>query len=308
MFSSNYIPYRPSDVGQLYQARTDEFIEVGKQSNFSPASDDKIKTLLLLIDMQIDFIHTDGSLCVPGAIADTRRLIEFIYVKTDQITRINATFDSHVPTMIFFPSWWINPNTQKAPPPFTTITSQDIISKVWTPIFDPGWSYFYVQELEKQNKNLIIWPYHTLQGTAGHLLSPALSEAIAYHSSARKTNPVYIQKGTTPQTENYGIFTPEVEYQTTPRISKTSISLLNDIFSFDRIVVAGQASSHCVLETLKQAATLFPPQIFSRITLLTDCTSPVQHPDIDFEKITTIELEKLQALGLKQNRSLILSL
>jgi len=258
--------------------------------------------------MQIDFIHTDGSLSVPGAITDTRRLIEFIYVNTGQITRINATLDSHVPTMIFFPSWWINPDTQVAPPPLTVITSQDIVSKFWIPLFEPDWSYFYVQEVEKQNKNLIIWPYHTLQGTAGHLLSPALSEAISFHSSARKTNPVYIRKGTTPQTENYGVFAPEVDYQVTPRISKTNISLLNDIFSFDRIVIAGQASSHCVLETLKQAAVLFPPQVFSRITLLTDCTSPVQHPDIDFEKITAIELEKLQALGLKLNQSLFLSL
>jgi len=36
-----------------------------------PAAEDERRCMLLLIDMQIDFIHPVGSLTVPGAVDDT---------------------------------------------------------------------------------------------------------------------------------------------------------------------------------------------------------------------------------------------
>ena len=49
---------------------------------------------LLLIDMQVDFCHENGSLYVPGAEGDIRRTIEFIYPqrRVDQPDHLFARF------------------------------------------------------------------------------------------------------------------------------------------------------------------------------------------------------------------------
>jgi nicotinamidase/pyrazinamidase len=298
-------PFSPDDIGKLYPARTAEFMAAGQEIPLQPSSKDDFKTLLLLVDMQIDFIHPEGTLKVDGALDDTLRLIWFIYKNTRKITTIAASLDSHVPQMIFFPCWWINQKGEH-PLPYTTITLEDVIEQRWIPLYHPGWSKVYVQELHKaRNKKLLtIWPYHTIIGTVGHLLVPSLSEAITYHAAARSTNPIFINKGFVPEVEHYGIFAPEVHYYGVRETAVINRDLLNGISEYDRVIIAGEAKSHCVLETIWQLVRLQKRKYHERIFVLTDCMSSVKHPEIDFEAQTNDEFEKLKGFGITFTHSL----
>jgi nicotinamidase-related amidase len=53
------------------------------------------------------------------------------------------------------------------------------------------------------------------------------------------------------------------------------------------VIIAGEAESHCVLETVEDLVEDFrsKPDALKKIYFLRDCTSPVQHPDVDFHAI-----------------------
>ena len=72
--------YDPNRVGTLHAPDLAQAAEAGARAGLSPATRDDRKIALVLIDAQIDFIHSPsvGMLVVPGAVADTRRTIELI--------------------------------------------------------------------------------------------------------------------------------------------------------------------------------------------------------------------------------------
>lgn len=293
--------YDPDTIGQLTTPDTSSAIRAGRQSTVKLAEGDTRRTALLLIDMQVDFIHEDGALPVPGAIDDTRRLVEWLYENTGAITQIYASLDSHLPLQIFSPGWWAN-EAGEHPQPYTVITHADVTSGQWHPLYDVDWSVQYTRLLEETaKKQLMIWPYHTLVGTPGHMLIPALYESIAYHSSARGTQPRFIQKGSIANTENYSMFEPEVKMDTLPG-GGLNRALLDELATFDRVFIAGQAKSHCVLESVTSMMRYYgdhKPSIIPNIHLLTDAMSSVAHPDIDFEAITAEQFEQYAEQGLQ---------
>lgn len=296
--------FDPSVLGQNYEPDLARFAALGKKAKLTPAANDKLRTILLIVDMQRDFVHTDGALSVPGSIPDVQRLIEWIYRNGADLTTIAASLDTHVPMMIFHPMWWKNMETGKNPVPLTqeaVITLADIKAGKWQALRDPVWSVRYVDQLEKAaKKNLMIWPYHCLVGTDGQKLVPALHEAIAYHEAARLTKADFITKGTVPQVEHYGIFASEVPYPKNQKASGLNVEYLDLIAGYDRIYVAGEAKSHCVLETMKQMLAHFSPQpeVIDKIRFLVDCTSSVQHPAIDFETLARAELAEMEKRGV----------
>lgn len=289
--------YDASRVGQLYIPDTSGAISAGLGTQFAPASDDKLRTLLLLVDMQVDFIHTDGALSVPGAIDDTRRTIEWIFRNTPTLTTIAASLDSHLPVQIFYASWWAD--AQGNPPaPYTEITVDDVQQGIWRPRYDSEWSHDYVQKLANQaKKNLMIWPYHTMIGTPGHGLTPALYEAIAYHSAARQTEPIFLTKGSLPKTEHYSMLEPEVKVPDHPQ-GTINRAFLDMIATYDVIYVAGQAKSHCVLETVSSMMHYFNTDMISKLHVLYDAMSSVAHPIIDFDGIANHAFEAFAKDGL----------
>src|SRR5204863_6291852 len=122
----------------------------------------------------------------------------------------------HFPYQIFYPTWWRNA-AGEPPAPYTVITAEEVHKGTWIPVIEPVWSVYYVEELEKVGKKqLMIWPFHCMEGTAGRALVPALSEAIMYHSGARMAQPVYLTKGTIAHTEFYSVVEPEVKYEKHP--------------------------------------------------------------------------------------------
>jgi nicotinamidase-related amidase len=302
----NYpIFYNPERVGTLFRPDIAAAFAEGIRTRLSPAELDDRSVLLLLIDAQVDFIHEDGSLSVPGAVGDTQRTIEWLFQNTDRVSAVVASLDSHNPIHIFFPTWWID-GQGNHPEPFTAITLEGVEKRTWEPIFEKDWSLEYIRHLQDEaKKELMIWPYHTMIGTPGHVLTPALYEAITFHAAARQTVPEFVIKGTIAKTEYYSILEPEVKAPEDPR-GVLNEDLLNRLLSFDAIYIAGQAKSHCVLETITSLVSRYgdQPDVLGRVYLLTDCTSSVRHPEIDFESMANETYARFEAQGLKLVRSI----
>jgi nicotinamidase-related amidase len=288
-----------------YAARFQAFTEMGQQAGLTPAQHDTEKIAVILVDYQHDFVDPTGTLSVPGAQEDLARFLGWFYANAHRITTIYASLDTHLPFQIFFSAWWHNPRTGEHPQPFTSISAADLASGRWAPLNEPAWSEQYVRVLGTQaKKDLMIWPHHTMQGTQGHMLVAPLSEAIAWHSAARNTQPVYIIKGLTTRTEYYGSFGAEVPDPNDPS-SNLNTALLGAVMQHEKIYIAGEAKSHCVLETERQLIAHIgkQPALLKRLHFLSDCTSSVQHPAIDFDLLAEEELARMSALGVHMVRS-----
>ena len=298
--ANHHSPYRPDDVLQKFAAaRTKAFAEAGRAAGLSRASTDQQKIAVILVDYQYDFVDPAGSLPVPGAREDIQRFLHWFYDNAQRITTIYASMDTHLPRHIFFSSWWKDRKGNFAPE-YQQITASDVENGVWIPQYYPDWSRQYVQTLrDHAQKILMIWPYHCMEGTQGHALAPAISEAITWHSAARQTQPNFIVKGRTERTEYYGIFGAEVTDPTDPD-SYMNEQLLDGIWSHDRVYVAGEAKSHCVLETERQL--LKQPAHIQKLYFLRDCTSSIRTPH-DFEQETEAALQRMQADGVHMVKS-----
>jgi nicotinamidase-related amidase len=294
--------YRPDDVYKApYAARVDTFMRAGAAAGLTLARDDATTTALVLVDVQHDFVDPAGTLSVPGAQDDVARLLGWLYTNAGRVTRIYASLDTHLPLSIFYRAWWVSPETGQHPEPYTPITVEDVERGVWEPVAEREWSARYLGRLREQaKKDLMIWPEHTMEGTLGRMLTPALSEAIAWHSAGRGAQPVYIAKGRTPRTEFYGIFGAEVP---DPNDSTSALDamLLDRVMSHDRVYVAGEAKSHCVLETLRQIVARYQgqPDMLAKVHVLRDCMSSVAHPAIDFDALAETAFDEMSQASVR---------
>ncbi|KAA3660537.1 MAG: hypothetical protein DWQ04_19155 [Chloroflexi bacterium] len=291
--------YNPSRIGTLFYPDVATIAAEAGNTNLSPAAQDKQNVHLVIIDMQVDFCHEDGSLYVPGAIGDIQRTIEFIYNNAERITNITCSLDSHLPHQIFHPAWWADANGNH-PAPFTLISYDDIKNGKWRPLVAPVQSTNYVKKLEQDaKKTLTIWPYHVMIGSIGNALDPELFTAVMWHSIARKTQPTWLTKGSIPLTEHYSIIQPEVPVPNHPMGGKNKV-FLDTLSDADIVVVAGEAESHCVLETVEDLVEDFStkPDALQKIFFLRDCTSPVLHPDVDFHGIAIKRFAEFEKQGV----------
>lgn len=292
--------YDPNRIGTLFYPDMGRMAMEAREASLPPAGADTHTTHLVLIDMQIDFCHNDGNLNVPGALGDIQRIIEFIYRNSAHITHITCSLDSHLPQQIFSPNWWVD-QAGNHPPPFTLITSQDIENGLWQPVIAPVASVNYVKRLEQEAKKVLtIWPYHTLMGSIGTALDPELWSAVMWHALARKTQPTWLMKGSLPTTEHYSIIRPEVPIPHNP-MGDTNRLFLDTLAQADTIIVGGEASSHCVLESVADIVEDFAddPAKLAKLHILRDGMSPVVHPEIDFAALATAEFAKFEAQGVK---------
>jgi len=292
--------YDPRRVGSRYLPDLARASEEAEQAGLPPAALDKSPYALVLVDFQIDFCHTDGALSVPGAVDDLRRTIEFLYREASKIKTVVVSLDCHLAFQIFYPTWWIDEKGHH-PKPHTVIDSASIRAGKYRPLREVAWSLAYVEELEqKAKKALYVWPYHTMVGGIGQALDPSLFEAVHYHAVARRSQPVFLQKGTIPTTEHYSPFEPEVKVPSHPHGSLNT-TMLRLLESHERIYVAGEAKSHCVLEACASMVRHFGGRrdVIERIHFLGDCTSSVVAPGIDFEAIAERELAEFRKKGMR---------
>ncbi len=291
--------YDPERVGSHFQPNIQAAVDAGAALGARPAHLDERQVALVLVDMQVDFIHLDGALSVPGAVDDCRRMVEWIYRHAGTISKIYLSLDSHYPLQIFFSTWWADADGRR-PPPNTIISAQDLQAGRWQPLYHVEWSRKYVIELESRSrKQLMIWPFHTMVGTSGHNLSPSLYEAVCYHAAARRSQPVKLVKGSLPQTEHYSILEPEVKVNNDPQGS-LNLDLLKDLQTYDLVYIAGQAKSHCVLETVNSLMRRFArqPSVVQRLRIIEDGMSSVVLPGADFDAMAEEAYDRHRAAGL----------
>lgn len=278
--------YDPQRVGTLYYPDPHAIAAGAEDAALPPAASDAEKVQLLLVDMQIDFCHPQGTLYVPGAEDDIRRTVRFIFRHAESITEIIGTLDSHLPFQIFHAAWWVD-EQGRHPDPLTIISQEDVASGRWRPVVMPEHSVDYVRQLEEHaKKQLTIWPYHVLMGGIGNALDPTLWSVVMWHSLARATQPTWMPKGRVPHSEHYSAIQPEIDIPDHPQGQKHA-GLLRAIRDADAFFIAGEAQSHCVLETLEDLVLEFEdePDTLGKLYVLKDCMSPVVHPEVDFGAI-----------------------
>lgn len=291
--------YDPTRIGTLFYPDMQQIADDAKTAALPPAAQDAQTVHLVLIDMQVDFCHESGSLYVPGALQDIERLNAFIFRHAARISQITCTLDSHLPYQIFHAAWWSDADGNP-PPPLTVISDEDVSAGKWRPLLMADHSRSYVHQLEEQSrKQLMIWPYHTLIGSSGHMLDPTLYEVVMWHALARNVQPTWLPKGSVPQTEHYSAIKPEIPVEDDPSQGRHE-AFLQTLAQADTILIAGEAESHCVLETLADIVDAFrsDPAKLSQIYLLKDCTSPVQHPAIDFHAMAWERFEEFAKQGV----------
>jgi len=296
-----------------------------KNYKIEPAHRDTLRICLFLIDEQITFCIPGSELFVGGrsgrgAVEDTIRLCEFIYRNLHIITHIVSTMDTHQVFQIFHDVALVSKDG-KRPEPFTLITPEDMEGGKWALSLafrryldmneEEARDYLahYVRTLNKKGKfHLTIWPYHAMLGGIGHALVPAIEEAIFFHAIARETQPDIQLKGNQPLTENYSVLRPEVIQDHKGRdIGEKNTKLMDKLFKYDAIVVAGQAKSHCVSWTLSDLLDEIKgkdPSLANRIYLLDDCTSPVVVPGVmDYTEIADNAFRTFSDAGMHMVRS-----
>lgn len=291
--------YDPDRIGTLFYPDVPAIAAAANRAGLPPAADDEQNVHLLIIDMQVDFCHEQGSLYVPGAEDDVRRLVEFIFSNAGNVTDVTCTLDSHLPYQIFHPAWWADSDGNH-PAPLTIVSADDVDSGRWRPLVMPEHSQAYVHKLEAEaKKQLTIWPYHVLIGGMGNTLDPELWSTVMWHSLARKTQPTWLVKGRVPQSEHYSAIQPEISVPDHPQGGKHK-PLLEALVQSDAVFIAGEAQSHCVLETLEDIVTEFRdrPQVLQKFYVLQDCMSAVVHPEVDFGEIARQQFDEFAELGV----------
>lgn len=251
-----------------------------------------LKVHLVIIDGQNDFMGNDdgtpysvklesgkaltATLPVKGAVSDMKRLAKMVDRVGPRIEDIHATLDSHRVIDVAHAGMWRDENG-KSPNPFTIIGSNDIKSGIWVPR-NPNLRQRmldYARALEAGGSYLlIIWPEHCLIGTWGHNIQTDLADALLRWERSQYANVDYVVKGTNPYTEHYGALMAEVPDSSDPS-TQLNTAFLGVMQDADIIGFAGEASSHCVLTTLKQVVQNIGKEHLKKFHLLTDCMSPV---------------------------------
>lgn len=227
---------------------------------------------LLVIDAQYDFCHPNGSLYVPGADEDMERLSKIVKDHAEKIDHISVTLDSHPVNDISHPSFWQD-KAGNFPAPFTAITSDDVKAGTWTPRFFPEITLKYLADLEAEGKfTHVIWPEHCLIGSKGNALFDPLMDALVAWTRRGKYYQA-VTKGTYPMTEHFGIFMAQVPVSDRPE-TQLNQGLIKTLENYQNVFVAGEAKSHCVATSIKQAMD-YAPGLAKKMVIIEDCMSDV---------------------------------
>ncbi|MBR2105315.1 MAG: isochorismatase family protein [Bacteroidales bacterium] len=231
-------------------------------------------TILLIIDPQNDFCDAKGALYVPNAEKDISNLVNLLDKHGDKIDEVILTADDHIPYDIAHPAFWVDKDGNP-PAPFTTITSKDIREGKYSAVAadDLAIATEYIEELESLGKTHTIWPMHCIAGTWGADIYPSLLSKIFDWMQGTNKRYCVVRKGWYPYTEHFGAFEAEVQY---PMVELTLFNspLARVLSGYSQILIAGEAKSHCVNNTIRQMMNK-APELMSKLVILDDAMSPV---------------------------------
>jgi nicotinamidase-related amidase len=181
----------------------------------------------------------------------------------------------------------------------------------------------YCKSLESGGRYLpIVWPEHCIIGTPGHNVVPSVRAGLQHWVSSQHAaallSPVsklrrsvdYVFKGTNPLTEMYSCMSAECPV---PDDSSTHYntalfdSLAGELDADDatsRLLVCGQASSHCVASSVRDIVAKWEEGAgrgvpLDRIVLLKDCMSPVP----GFESVAEQFFDAMKSKGVSVRNS-----
>lgn len=270
-----------------------------------------MRTLLLVIDPQRSFcevvdsnlqqsIH-NGELCVPGAWDDMLRLANMVKQAGRKITSITCTLDSHHPWHIAHSRWYT-----PQPKPFTVLSniggeiigSDGVKYSAAIPSLH-NWTLNYLRELELRKRYPhVIWPDHCLIGSLGATVVPDLFDAFEKWASETKNNVSYVTKGSNPKVEHFGAVFAEVE-DPNDYTTKINTDFVNHVMNYDRVLLAGEALSHCLANTVRDLDSQTNGELVKKCILLRDCSSPVP----TFEALAEEFIRDMTVKGMKVCKS-----
>jgi nicotinamidase/pyrazinamidase len=263
-----------------------------------------VTTHLLIIDPQNDFCDLPPALCpageapalpVAGAHADLQRLAAFIDAASPRLDAITVTLDSHQRLDIAHPGFWQTADGA-AVPPFTTITAQQLRAGAFRPrdASAAGRAQAYVDALEARGRyTLMVWPVHCEIGSWGHAVHADVRAACNRWQERHLRSLNWVHKGSNPWTEHYSAVMAEVP-DAADAGTGLNQALIDSLSPAGLLLVAGEASSHCVRATTEHLADHLGGDL-GRVVLLGDCMSPVT----GFEAQAADFLAAMQQRGLR---------
>jgi nicotinamidase/pyrazinamidase len=249
---------------------------------------------LLIIDPQNDFCDLPPAhlapnpltgrahapaLPVPGAHADMQRLAGLIRAGGAGLSDITVTLDSHHHLDIAHPTFWRRRDAGRlaSVAPFTPISAQQVRDGEFQPR-DPDAlprTLAYLDALEARGRyTLMVWPVHCEIGSWGHNIHADVRAACNEWEEDHLRVVQMVSKGENPWTEHYSAVMAEVPDAQDPH-TQLNHALIAQLDRADAILIAGEASSHCVKASTEHIVAHLPGGRPQRITLLTDCMSPV---------------------------------
>lgn len=246
---------------------------------------------LLVIDPQNDFCdlpeayrpidplsgaRVAPALPVAGAHADMLRTAELIRRGSGGLTDIAITLDSHHRVDIAHPTFWQTGQGGDVAP-FTPITASQVRAGDYLPRDAAALPRVlaYLDALEARGRyTLMVWPVHCEIGSWGHDVHADVRAAYNAWEERQLAVVTKVTKGSNPWTEHYSAVLAEVPDENDPD-TQLNQSLIDQLDQADTILIAGEASSHCVKATTEHVVQNLPSGRLERIVLLADCMSPV---------------------------------
>jgi len=253
-------------------------------------------------------------LAVSGADDDAGRIAKLIKENQKDIDDIVITMDTHHKLHIAHGAFWVSGDDKKEEPqPFTIIHKEDVDEKRWLPRDEKMTPYVldYIDKLEASGKfKMCIWPEHCIIGSENHAVVEPILEAANEWSKEKRKNIQYVMKGLNNLTEMYSALSAEVPLENDIE-TQYNMELQEKLLpseSDERLLVCGQALSHCVNYTVRDlvaqgtmAARLDDPstkeeaqKILKRVHLLRDGASSVG----GFEESGEAFVEDMRELGV----------
>jgi len=269
-----------------------------------------MNTQLLVIDPQNDFCDLPDDWCprysptgtirpalpVAGAHTDMQRLAQWLRRESARLDAITLTLDSHQRHDIAHPGFWQCGDGGDVAP-FTTISAAEVYAGAFTPRDHHmlGRALHYLDTLEAQGRyQLMVWPVHCEIGSWGHNVHAEVLAACGHWQGQRQRAVHSVFKGMNPWTEHYSALQAEVPDRSDPA-TLLNETLLARLDQAQVLVIAGEASSHCVRATLEHLLEHLPSGKPERLILMQDAMSPVA----GFESAHEAFISTLHAYGVQ---------
>lgn len=235
------------------------------------------KVHLLVIDPQTDFCDPAGNLYVTGADKDMERLATMVGRLGDKLDDIHITLDSHQYLHIAHPIMWKDKNGNN-PKPFTIITADEVNDGRWrtTRLGFMKQAREYVNTLAKNGRYpLCIWPPHCIIGSKGQTVFQPFQDALRTWCEKEMGIVDYVTKGSNILTEHYSAIVADVPDPSDPT-TQMNVNFLTTVNEADVVLLAGEAYSHCLANTGRDACNYFnDDSLAKKLVLLEDATSSV---------------------------------